>query len=564
MKRLVNMTVAVAAMLAASGAGSVLAQNTPGNPPPSWPHANYAQAPWPGQQVQPAAQPAAYGQTPAYPETGAYGQPQPHTYPQPPAYAPPAYSQDPSYGQAGLPTYQTAETPAIQNQAAYGQSYTYGAPGQHGYAASQQAGYPVYDAGQGAPAIQSTAPAYPGSGGTEQSRPIEKVGFEDELAILRQKVNDRIERTTNNVFGTAAYRNYGHELAPPAPAEAAPAPGELSNGSYVDGHQQVLADPNQYFGNGCGDCATCDTGCSTCEDSCCDPCCQNGLGIPACGFWYGSASAIWITPRPPNEPWVNDPANTNFVQSYGSSYSPSLQGTVGYTGANGYGAQVIYWDFDDTVGTSSFTAGAGDLLFAEVFAANTSLVRNAFAGPGETLNTEYSLRVRSLDLEATSLYLFGDSALLVGFGVRYARLEQHFVAEAIAGGVVDELVEHRHGFEGWGPTLSGEFRRALWWPGLVAYANARGAILFGERYQDIYEVKMAGAMIGQDSYDGDVALPFAGLGLGLEYNHAVGANSFAFVRLGYLAQMWFDAGGPTALDGNLGFGGILLTAGLRM
>ena len=541
MKRLVNLSVAVATMMVASAAGSAFAQNAPGNVP-NWPHSAYAQNPWSQQAAYPqtAAAPAPYAQTPAYAPGGAYPQ----------AYNGPAYEQ----------TQQQAAATAlpIQEPATYGQSYSY----PQAYAPQQTAQtYAPQQTAQGyapqptaAPAIQSSAPAY-----AQQAAPISNVGFESDLAHLRQKVSERIEQTTNNVFGTA-YRNnyYGADpMAAPAPGPA-PAPAVGAPAPSYGAIQHQLTDPSQFINGTCDGTAGCSTGCDSGScDTCCDPCCR------PCSFFYAGAEIIWMQANfQENVAIVQDPVNTNIIYpfDYDREIAPRLW--FGYTGASGAGFRARYWEFDHDTDIVSLTGAAGDLLFAEVFAANTSLMRNAFAGPGETLTAQHSLELRTIDVEATSQHYIDNATLLLSFGARYARMDQFFRAEALAGGVQDELVEHKHSFEGWGPTLGMELTRPFGSRGLAFYANARGSVLFGDVSQDIFEVKMAGAMVGSDHYDGEESLSIGELGFGLQWQTSCG-QSLVFVRGGYEGQIWLDAGGPLRTRGDMTLDGIVVAAGFQ-
>jgi hypothetical protein len=52
------------------------------------------------------------------------------------------------------------------------------------------------------------------------------------------------------------------------------------------------------------------------------------------------------------------------------------------------------------------------------------------------------------------------------------------------------------------------------------------------------------------------------LGFGVQYSREVTRTAVMFVRLGYEAQVWFDAGGPLSTSGDLGLEGIVLGFGI--
>jgi hypothetical protein len=516
-------------MVASSG-GGVFAQT--GQTIPNWPHSTYSQDPWTNQaayQQTPVVTPAGYGQPTAYGQPVAYGQP--------PAYDPAAYPQtqytQPATNPAVAPAYAPTTTPVIQepdpNAAAYGQSYSYGNTGYQNYAGGAVADY-GYQAG--APATQQST-VYPPAASVQT---VQNSSLENDLARLRAQVSARVDR--------ASHRLAGDPVAEPVPG-GMPAP---------DAHydmQQRLNDPSQCFSESCDTCNTCEPACE-----CCYP----------CSYYYAGAELLWMQAHfQENFGIVIDPPpNDNIIRPFNYDREISPRFWIGYSSASGVGVRARYWQYDHDADPVSATGAAGELLFAEVFAVNTSLARNAFAGPGETLTSEHSLELQTIDLEATTSFNASSALLLFSAGARYARMDQHFIATATtAANVIDEQVDHQHSFEGWGPTLAFELNRPFGTHGLSFYANTRGSVLFGDVNQEIHEIKNAGANLGHDSYDGEESLTIAELGFGLQYNHITQNNSLFFVRGGYEGQIWFDAGGPARTTGDMTLDGIVLGVGCQ-
>ena len=302
--------------------------------------------------------------------------------------------------------------------------------------------------------------------------------------------------------------------------------------------------------------ACCDSSC----DSCCDPCCR------PCGIYAGFA-AVWIRPSfEENTAFVVDPPpNDNFVTPFDYSYDVTPRIWLGYNSVCGLGIRGRYWEYDQEADVASLlVTSSSPLAFVEVSRAGNNLTRSAFAGVGETITAKHSLEMQVFDLEATKQLHPGGMTMMLGLGLRYAKIDQNFRATVTtSSGVIDELVDHSHGFEGFGPTASLEILHPLCNPccGLSAYGAIRGSVLFGDASQDILEIKGAGATVGRDRYRGDELLSIGEIEIGLQYALAFCYRTQAFVRVGYEGQIWWDAGGPLSTAGDMGLQGLSLGLG---
>ncbi|MCA9041539.1 MAG: hypothetical protein KDA65_14395 [Planctomycetaceae bacterium] len=294
---------------------------------------------------------------------------------------------------------------------------------------------------------------------------------------------------------------------------------------------------------------------------CCDTnaCCKSS--------YYAGFEFLWLQPNfQENVCMVLDPPpNDNIVIPCDYDYEFTPRVWAGWESCDGHGFRFSYWQFDHDLASGELYVDVNQLAFVEVFEANGQLRRNAFAGPGETLTSSHSMNLQTADFEFTSRHKFCKHNVLVGAGIRYAKMDQRMIGTAYsAGWVVDELVDHEHGFEGFGPTLSVEWNRPFdSCSGLSVYSRARGSILFGDAYQNVYEVKNAGANVGYDTYSGDESLAIGELGLGLQYSMLVGCDWELFLRGGYEAQLWWDAGGPVRTQGDMALHGLSLGFGFN-
>ena len=356
---------------------------------------------------------------------------------------------------------------------------------------------------------------------------------------------------------TSYYTPVNSETYAPAPASGSTCP----DGNCTSGSTGYMADAycgsSQYCGtDGCG---TDYCGTDYCGTGCCEPCCQSS--------YYAGFEFLWLQPNfQENVSMVLDPPPSDNIVipgDYDYEFSPRVW--AGWENCDGQGIRFTYWEFDHNLTSGELYVGATQLAFVEVFEANGQLRRNAFAGPGETLTMNHEMTLQTADFEYTSHHKFCKHDLLVGAGLRYAKMDQRMVGTAYdAMGMLDEQVDHEHGFEGFGPTVSVFWNRPFdRCCGLSAYSRARGSILFGDAYQNVYEIKNAGANTGYDTYKGDESLAIGELGLGLQYAMLVGANTELLFRGGYEAQLWWDAGGPVRTQGDMALHGLVFGFGIN-
>lgn len=300
----------------------------------------------------------------------------------------------------------------------------------------------------------------------------------------------------------------------------------------------------------------CDVPCRT--EVCCEPCDEGGC--------FGGFELAFLRPRfSENTAMVIDPLpDDNIVRPFEYDFEASPRIWAGWLNECGLGAQVRYWHFDAEADTESFSPTPADpLANVWVFGAGGNVSRNAFAGVGETLTVSHDMEIDAIDLEAVQRMQWRRTILYGSLGGRYARIEQHFLARAItAAGVIDEMVDHDHSFEGFGPTAGLLIIQPVFDSGFGLYGNLRGSILFGEQKQSILEIKNAGANVGRDTHTGDEVLAIGEIGFGVQYARVIRRNAVGFVRAGYEGQIWWDAGGPINTDGNMGLEGFAFSIGV--
>ena len=245
-----------------------------------------------------------------------------------------------------------------------------------------------------------------------------------------------------------------------------------------------------------------------------------------------------------------------------------------------------WWLFDQRSATSAmsdpntivFSAEPGGLSIETPTGLPFSAVE-----PGSRMFVSSNLKLNVWDFEGTWETAAGRWGLLFSGGVRYAHLSQDYNAFQTSRGatfgifipgeefLLTDLLSSGHNFNGAGPTLALEAKRPIGNSGLSLFANLRGAMLFGQSKQQVDQPTIiergfpnptTSVSVTSFSYVRDTLLPVAELEMGVEFSRNWGAAR-PFLRTGLVAQTWFDAGSASQLDGNLGFLGLSVMAGLN-
>lgn len=249
----------------------------------------------------------------------------------------------------------------------------------------------------------------------------------------------------------------------------------------------------------------------------------------------------------------------------------------GYENADGFGARVRYWYLDEGTTQSEFlppfsgfavggtrdgqtvvVVGSGTLqtltsatpqglqAFGDTLALRPG-APNGVVSQATTLTVTTKLELQVFDVEAFQRYRTGAWDFLLSGGVRLAQLDQAYNAYNAESTSAAELrtLASSFNFNGAGPTLSLEVRRALGNTGLTAYTSARGALVIGTAQQN---VSFGGLLLRNDdpnpqfaSQHWDRGLPIGELELGVEFNRRVGPVGLVG-QIALVGQEWFQAG----------------------
>ena len=295
---------------------------------------------------------------------------------------------------------------------------------------------------------------------------------------------------------------------------------------------------------------------SDCVDDCWDPC------IPSRSGLYGGAAVVFARPS------FTDAANYGTLEtitdtagagsfSYDHEVTPRIW--LGYVGPRGLGVRARYWQFDHAGAARSLIQPDAFNKFGADWIHPWGYLTVLTDGTGQTLNVTNSLEVHTADFEVTRALNFSCVEITFGGGLRYAFMRQTFNANVQnVYGVVEQTLTAHHNIEGVGPTVSMDLRCPIG-PccGLAFVGGARWSAIFGN--SDFF-----GALDGGDPFDYslDEVLSIGEIQIGLEWTRQVQDYGTFLVRAGYEAQLWFEAGSPSNVLGDLGFEGFSIGLGL--
>jgi hypothetical protein len=329
---------------------------------------------------------------------------------------------------------------------------------------------------------------------------------------------------------------------------------------------------------------------------------DNGADRLWAGHFVAGAGAYIIKPYFQNNPAFF--ARTTTISSGGTTFSQETSTCqhdfcwgldaapmvwLGYVSECGLGVRARWWLFDQRSATSAVSDPNTTILSASPAGLSIGTPPLFSFPPSPTqmfLNSNLKLDV--WDFEATGETEVGRWNLLFSGGFRYAHLSQDYNALEVSQSFppiflgrplvllpepqVRQIaaVSSGHNFNGAGPTLALEARRPIGNSRFSLFANIRGTMLFGRSKQLVEQptitqfsffIPTTTIVDTTAASVHDTVLPVAELEMGVEYARTWGAIR-PFLRTGLVAQTWFDAGSASQLDGNLGFLGLSVTAGL--
>ena len=207
-----------------------------------------------------------------------------------------------------------------------------------------------------------------------------------------------------------------------------------------------------------------------------------------CSHWTGGIGLYILKPH-----WTTNPAFATANTSGGAtidsqtdfrySYYATPLAWFGYVGESGLGVRTRFWLFDQSSSTSFINDGSVTIISAAPLN-----YLNSSSTAGDLLTFSSGLDLDVVDFEVTQTFDACGFAGQLFAGGRYARIEQTYLnlEEPLTG--LADIVMSSHVFDGFGPSIGAEVRRAIGGGGLSLYANGRGSVLFGQSSQQATNV----------------------------------------------------------------------------
>lgn len=213
------------------------------------------------------------------------------------------------------------------------------------------------------------------------------------------------------------------------------------------------------------------------------------------------------------------------------------------------------------------------------------LIANPQTGLGigeDRLTFSSGLAIDAIDIEPTYAWACGGWQVVAGAGGRYLRLVQDYRAVLVntGGGLpisVTETLGVDRRFTGGGPTISGQFNRAIGSSGFELFGSARGSLLVGTTTQTTSYTQSLDDPTGISGVPGtpvhtrinsriptdtDATLPVAEFELGCAYVVTL-TDTELYLRAAVVNQTYFGAGTASSAEGNLSLFGCQFSAGVR-
>ncbi|HEX4130421.1 MAG TPA: Lpg1974 family pore-forming outer membrane protein [Pirellulales bacterium] len=263
--------------------------------------------------------------------------------------------------------------------------------------------------------------------------------------------------------------------------------------------------------------------------------------------WTAGNDSAFIT-RTANTTGVYDRTTTDFNYSYQAS--PAVW--FGHVNEMGNGVRASFFQYYQFASASA-TVTPGTALI-DPFAVGTAGTGIFTSAAGGQFTANSNLQILSWDLEGLKRWTTGGWTWLGSAGLRYLYLNQAYGADIqpyTDAGAFSHM-EARHFFNGCGPTVAMQGRRALDGTGFGLFGGGRAALLFGKAYQSYVATIPDTTASQENSASGWGVLPFAEVEVGADYRRSYG-NGMIIFENSMVGQAYFGAGSlsnASPLDGS--------------
>jgi hypothetical protein len=296
---------------------------------------------------------------------------------------------------------------------------------------------------------------------------------------------------------------------------------------------------------------------------------------PMGSFWYGGFEASLVQPRFDGNSGfsVMESDGATFESrsdrefDYDMNFAPRV--FAGLQFADGLGFRSTWWQFDHDA--NSLTAQPPSNGFGEITNPPFEGVDISSNIPTDVFTAGSGLNAYTIDLEAAKDSQFSSWNLGASCGVRYANIDQTYLAELRdATSVLRGRIQFNHRVEGVGPTMAVSSSLPLT-NNLDLFGRGRGSLLFGRATSNLTageDLDLVTPLTTTRMTARDDSLPIAEVQLGVKWSGGqrgpggalVGWQPFAMVAME--GQFWNGVGNAVSETGDLGFFGVTSGAGV--
>jgi len=239
---------------------------------------------------------------------------------------------------------------------------------------------------------------------------------------------------------------------------------------------------------------------------------------------------------------------------------------VGWERCDGVGLRATWWQFDHEAALASANPPANG--FGRIMSPIFDGLNISTAIPSDTFTAAADLLAYTIDVETTKLARFCNGYVGVGGGVRYAFVEQTYLAQITeTTGDLRSQVDFRHSIEGFGPTISLDALMPV--TGSIGlFCRGRGSVLLGDGKSRLVvgeDLDLTTPFSTTNSSDRDDLFSIADIQVGLRWQGRQSPRQSyrLFLAAALEGQYWHNAGNATSEDADLGFFGFNASTGLE-
>ena len=227
-------------------------------------------------------------------------------------------------------------------------------------------------------------------------------------------------------------------------------------------------------------------------------------------------------------------------------------------GCAGLGLRATYWQLDQDANAIAASPPANG--FGRIDHPSFGDIDISTTIPGDRFVAMSGIEAYSIDLEATKQMRFNLWAVTAGTGVRYASVEQSYLAELTnSAGTRQGQIDFQQNLGGFGPTISLNTARPLG-QCFTIFGKARGSLLWGDGTVELdagEDLDLTTPFRTDRVNNRDDILPITEIQVGLQWlppprPHYAFQPFFSAALEG---QLWSNAGNATTESGDLGFFG---------